>query len=689
MSDNISTIGTSTSTWHSELTSSRANGLSNFSCRLCQLKKVKCDRNLPCCSRCVRLDRRCTYTNKTAPGTRIRELENRVENLECSLQIIGRRLEHSNLVLKSQAFPTSIPEKDSNNASLIVRDAENEQLSGIKWPDIPYIQRLPPDSTKPDFHLEAEASSGPAHSLGLKVVSIPYHLQLSVADLYFKHINPWCPILDRRKSWEILFGSTDSGGSSKALLYAVVASALRFTDDPRLTHPIRTHIQSVAKEYVFFRNMSSPDLITLQALLILTLESLGDWGSLSTATALTVVARIAIRLGFGLDHRFYNASSKFSTSSMDQNIITIKSTNWIEEEERRRLLWMTYIIDRYEGVAEGTEFIIRDEDMRTQLPCRYDLFANDLPVKTKLLRPNQSIGQSPAVTQNLGSFSYHCEIMTLFTKAQQLVHTTIDIESQIEVLKWHRSYWELDAELNAWLSNLPSEHNDISQLCHTDPTSKISNWITLQGAIVTCIIRLQSPMAYPITTSEIFFPSEEARKHCLTAAVSLKRIVQDVAATNMLSLLGPPFAFALWTSARLLLVHASTGKESLDTSIEIYISALESMGKFWQAAETYARILRHICQRLRIDEREEQNGCTSSSILAAMRKRVYETMSTRWLRDQPRCSTVIAQEISGDLRHEIQVFDFFSFPCLPKRLPSGSCWPADTIDCEGLFKTFK
>lgn len=518
-----------------------------------------------------------------------------------------------------QAFPKAVSEESTGPTSLILNGAENEQSSSLQGSDIPQTTHAP-GSTKAAFHLQTEVSNCLSRSFDTEFVSIPYDLQLSIADLYFKHVNPWCPILNRQKSWEMIFGPSDSEGAHRVLLYAMIASALRFSDDPRLIHPLRSRIQSVAKEAVFSRNMSSPDLVTLQALLIITLESLGIWGSSSTAVALTLVARTAIRLGFGLEHRNYNASSTPSTSNTIQSITSPQSKTWIEEEERRRLLWMAYILDRYDGVAEGTEFIIRDEEMRTQLPCRYDLFANDLPVNTKLFLHSRSVGEAPAETQNLGSFSYHCEIMTIFTKAQQLVQTRVDIESQFEVLKWHRAYWQLDAELNVWLTNLPSEHNDISQLCHTDPTSKISNWITLQGAIVTCIIRLHSSMAYPVATSEIFFPSVEATKHCLTAVVSLRRIVQDVAATNMLALLGPPFAFALWTSARLLLVHASTGKEPFDTNIDIFISALESMGKIWQAAETYARILRCICQRSRSDESENPNTGSSQSTLAAMRR---------------------------------------------------------------------
>jgi ubiquinone biosynthesis protein UbiJ len=64
----------------------------------------------------------------------------------------------------------------------------------------------------------------------------------------------------------------------------------------------------------------------------------------------------------------------------------------------------------------------------------------------------------------------------------------------------------------------------------------------------------------------------------------------------MLALLGHPFAFALWVSARLLLVHAATMECEVDTKIAFFISTLEQMGQQWQVAREYARILNDVLQ---------------------------------------------------------------------------------------------
>lgn len=38
-----------------------------------------------------------------------------------------------------------------------------------------------------------------------------------------------------------------------------------------------------------------------------------------------------------------------------------KPGSWIEEEGRRRLFWMAYILVRYAGVATGSDFALREQ----------------------------------------------------------------------------------------------------------------------------------------------------------------------------------------------------------------------------------------------------------------------------------------------------------------------------------------
>lgn len=114
----------------------------------------------------------------------------------------------------------------------------------------------------------------------------------------------------------------------------------------------------------------------------------------------------------------------------------------------------------------------------------------------------------------------------------------------------------------------------------------------LHAAFVLSVIRLHSAFGYPVVCSRSFMPSQPAMQRCLAAVDSLRAIAQDVVDSNGLDLLGPPFAFTLWVSARVLLVHAATTGQSVDKQkMDFFIATLESMGYYWQVAGRYAMIL--------------------------------------------------------------------------------------------------
>ena len=274
-------------------------------------------------------------------------------------------------------------------------------------------------------------------------------------------------------------------------------------------------------------------------------------------------------------------------------------TCWIEDEEQRRLCWMLFVLDRYTAVESSLDFVIASNEIDRQLPCRYDLFSKNEPVETRRFCTNDQVTAGHNVTivdkpENLGSFSYHCEVLRILSQIQDFLRKPIDINALADVRRWRSTYRDLDSELTAWLHHLPGEYGKISQLCHSDPGSRISNWIMLHAAFVTSVIRLHSAAAFPTSRSYIFTASATAVQRCLSAVESLREIAQDVVNGGMLDLLGPPFAFSLWVSARVLLVHAATGDGIVDSRISFFISTLEQMGRYWQIAREYAAVLGRI-----------------------------------------------------------------------------------------------
>jgi hypothetical protein len=120
-------------------------------------------------------------------------------------------------------------------------------------------------------------------------------------------------------------------------------------------------------------------------------------------------------------------------------------------------------------------------------------------------------------------------------------------------------------------------------------------------------------------------PSYNAMQRCLAAVECLREISQYVVKYGILDMLGPPFAFSLWVSARLLLVHGSTMERELDPNIEVFVSTLSEMGRYWEVAQRYTTILGRVLEEYQETKRSigVPSGHTASSavrILADMRR---------------------------------------------------------------------
>lgn len=78
----------------------------------------------------------------------------------------------------------------------------------------------------------------------------PYDLLYALTDLFFKHINTWCPILHRRSTLDSLFGPNTLEEADRILLHAIVATTLRFSTDARLSDQARERYHSTSKQKV-------------------------------------------------------------------------------------------------------------------------------------------------------------------------------------------------------------------------------------------------------------------------------------------------------------------------------------------------------------------------------------------------------------------------------------------------------
>ncbi|KAL2010058.1 hypothetical protein VTN00DRAFT_5865 [Thermoascus crustaceus] len=658
------------------------------SCELCKQRKVKCDRAQPSCGWCARNGQLCEYKERKKPGLRAgygKELEQRLDRLEAIIQSQGRiiethilqnqhRLSHDFNVGAAPSYSSpsepsaahglspaaalyfqdsssiSLPRRQNDVGSInhdtsitspsetSAKDTGQPRVqNGISAAPLQAVQ----DASQNDYTRNESSLKVPVNIFSNQEQSLadpeldlpPYDLLYALVDLYFEHINTWCPILHRRTILDTFFGPSPLEEADRIVLYAIVATALRFSTDPRLNEQNRKRYYESSKQKVLLYGLENSSVKALQALVILTLDFVGSSNGPPGWKLLAVIARSVVQLGLAVESGSSLISSAYPSIYTLRAVILPEPETWIEDESRRRLFWMVYLLDRYSTIATAFDFALDDKDIDRKLPCKDEFFIKNQPVETRWFHHMGSRADYMSYAENVGSFGLYVDILGILSRIHLFLKRPVDIGALSDVEEWQATYRKLDSELTSWEFNLPTEYayEDSSRLFSTSKSNKAvhCDWVMLHATYQTAVIRLHSSAAYPTTRSPIFTPSYSASQRCLVAVENILSLARFVVDSGMLDKLGPPFAFTLWVSARLLLVHGSTIAHTVSPDILFFVDTLTRMGKYWKVAERYSTILRRVLDEYKEYEQSagingERMTPSSVKILADMRRCAFD-----------------------------------------------------------------
>ncbi|CAG8982857.1 hypothetical protein HYALB_00006667 [Hymenoscyphus albidus] len=708
-------------------------------CETCKTRKVKCDRGQPSCGWCTKNGQSCEYKERKKPGLRAgygRELEQRLDKLEEVLRSHSQILEtfprrndslpsdHGTPPVRPTFRPIEAPRGHVPHAeTALFLQKPSSVFSGSQPTDFPStVVQTPTMSTHPTLpplhrdifqqgmqqtmHPHSHAQQPPhpiqtsqspefystsqAHvqSPSLNVTEPqseasseqdlpPYDLLYALVDLYFKHINTWCPILYRQSTLTSLFGSP-LGEAEKILLHAIVATTIRFSTDARLTEEKRRYYHDISKQKVLLYGLENSSVKALQALVILALDLVGSGNGPPGWNLLALLTRSVVQLGLSVEPTSFSISSAYPSIYTLRAMVLPEAKDFIEEESRRRLFWMVYLLDRYATIATAFGFALDEKEIDRTLPCRDESWHRNEAVQTRWFHTSKRETYDIDKPENLGTFAYYIEILGILSKIHKFLKAPVDISSLSDVEQWQGKYRKLESMIMDWKFQLPPEYSTTTKLFQPgqSKTSLSCGWVMLHATYHTTVIRLHSSAAYPTNRSNIFGSSYSAGQRCLEAVESIKVLVEYVLQCGMLTKLGPPFAFTLWVAARLLFVHGSTFEHQVNPKIHIFVDTLREMGRYWAVAERYTTILQRVLEEQRDSERSagpagERVIPSSVKILADMRRCAYDLDFL--ISRQPRHVGLVSRMPSitpartpapNELEY-FETFDFFNFPKLP------------------------
>lgn len=139
----------------------------------------------------------------------------------------------------------------------------------------------------------------------------PYDLLYALVELFFKHVNTWAPVLERKATIDTLFGSSSLQEPDRILLHAIVATTLRFSQDPRLSPERRKRYHDLSKQRVQLYGLENSNVRALQALVILALDITGTSNGPPGWNLLALIARSVVQLGLAVEKSSSLAAPKY------------------------------------------------------------------------------------------------------------------------------------------------------------------------------------------------------------------------------------------------------------------------------------------------------------------------------------------------------------------------------------------
>ena len=412
------------------------------------------------------------------------------------------------------------------------------------------------------------SDGGTPDSLGATLP--PEDLIYSLVDDYFVNIHPWVPVLHQKLFMERMEDPVRRRELTTLLiLNAIVSVSVRFSKDPRLTgnSQLQERYSKQCCQFVIVQSMNTFSVESLEALVIIAFDTIGSGKGPSSWSIVGSMTRTVEHLQLSFEDEDEHAQKGTGEFLIRRMAFLDRPKSWSESEERRRVFWNVFQMDRFCSIATGWNTSLTSTDVRRRLPCEGAIWEAGTPVKTPFFgiadRSQRSTphGSAPSSTRQLtdagelesiGGFAFCIEATeSLSLVTDFFLRHAVDLTHVQEVQIWLMRFKELDLRLVSWKLFLPPKWA-IARVedNHMDPNLTLAH-LTHN----TAVILLHQSIALPSAkwkSCPITLPSTTSGDTCITAAIEISTIASKFLST-MNGPANPQFSFCLFMAGRVLL----------------------------------------------------------------------------------------------------------------------------------------
>ncbi|KAH6675845.1 fungal-specific transcription factor domain-containing protein [Halenospora varia] len=602
-------------------------------CQSCRRRKLKCSRENPACSQCSRLDTPCIYDAiRQKPGMK----GGAIEALNRRLLVLEDMLLQQDGTQKPP--PPSLAQHEAQHSMyhmslMLAKELQRIGAHPCSGQDLSPLQADETRQTSPS----RKRKRGGCETNASTILNVPEEDNISsslppkhVLDViipkYFQTLHHWIPFL-HEAHFNNRLASHDERQQLVVVLHAIVAAALRlvsFSDVGMSLQDVELQINR-SRQAVLLTAMDCPTIENLQALTIIAFDHIGGgrvskaWSLIGSLTRTVEYLRLTVEPEEMLCHPLRKPLSLLANTN-----------DWTEVEERRRLFWNIFLLDRFCSITTGWSTSLTSDDVHRKLPCDGGLWAREEPSETPFFgiwnksaarignsitfipahyptpdheldqesvrSPGTMSGSTVVDTSKLGAFAYCIEATESLSQVTTFfLQQKVDFKNRQEVGSWLTRFKELDLRLVHWKMFLPPKWKDSNISRDTSFVDMDPNLTLAHITHNTSMILLHQHIAYPPPDWRelVKLPSSCSAETCQMAAVETSSISQKYLKYNKTGIANSQFALCAFIAGRILLVHWRFYNTGLASEFFTLVESLREMSTRWRGYATRGTLEQH------------------------------------------------------------------------------------------------
>ncbi|KAF3343062.1 hypothetical protein VD0004_g432 [Verticillium dahliae] len=604
-----------------------------LACNCCRKRKLRCSREVPTCQQCRKTGSECVYETKRAkPGMKAGAIENlhrRLDALERTVSQQASRPPERDPAPASLAAPpsgdASRPDGDRNPYDILSFFARELQRFNNERPDVTPPQPPRHDERRPlqprVKRRRGDSSEDIRVPIRLNVPSLPDGDVLDgVLRAYFAHVHPWIPMIHEGRFRRRL-ADPDDHPRLHVILHSMILVASRYIEDvdSAVALTVSREKQEQVRDWIIAQAMRDLSVENLQALTMVAFNDIGNGEGSQAWSLIGSLTRTVEYLQLTIEHE------DTERLSLTQPFASLApAQDWTETEERRRVFWNVFNLDRFCSVTMGWNTSLTSDDVNRRLPCDGFTWRKEDPVQTpyfgiwdkgagrignpiaffpshyvapssshvkdeEIQTPSET-GASPAGgpaaavdMSAVGAFAYSIEATESLSRVNSyFLQQKVNMQDHRDLTSWLTRFKEMDLRLVHWKMFLPQKWkaNMARQSSRMDPNLTLAH-VTHNASMIL----LHQVMAFP--PPEWSFrnrlPSILSEDTCKAAAMEIATITQNYLKNAPPTVpVSSAFAFCLYVAAKVLLSKwRYTTREDLAPDFWCLVQSLEEMARRW------------------------------------------------------------------------------------------------------------